>query len=112
MRVGKWHKLGPESHVSIASLVERILALAMEIWNHVCGPFWPDFAVFGIVGHIGITISPWGMGSSDEQQAASVTANNNPGHGTKGDIKGYESRLGASISPRLPTLDGPPRRPI
>ena len=31
MRVGKWHKFGPKSHVSIASLVERILAVAMEI---------------------------------------------------------------------------------
>ena len=46
MRVGKWHILGPKSHVSIASLVERILAVAMEIWNHECGPFWPNFAVF------------------------------------------------------------------
>ena len=34
MRDGKWHILGPKSHVSIASLVERILAVAMEIWNH------------------------------------------------------------------------------
>ena len=39
MRVGKWHILGPKSHMSIASLVERILAVAMEIWNHECGPF-------------------------------------------------------------------------
>ena len=39
MRVGKWHILGHKSHVSIASLVERILAVAMEIWNHECGPF-------------------------------------------------------------------------
>ena len=64
MRDGKWHILGPKSHVSIASLVERILAVAMEIWNHECGPFWPNFAVFAIVCHIGITISPWGTGSS------------------------------------------------
>ena len=48
----------------------------------------------------------------DEQQAASVTASHNPGHGTRGDIKGCESRLGASISPRFLTLDGCPRRPI
>ena len=27
MRVGKWHTLEPKSHVSIASLVERILAM-------------------------------------------------------------------------------------
>ena len=33
MRVGKWHIVGPKSHVSPASLVERILAVAMEIWN-------------------------------------------------------------------------------
>ena len=46
MRVGKWHILGPKSHVSIASLVGWILAVAMDIWNHECGPFWPDFAVF------------------------------------------------------------------
>ena len=66
MRVGKRHILGPKSHVSIASLVERILAVAIEIWNHECGPFWPYFAVFAIVCHIGITISPWGTGSSQE----------------------------------------------
>ena len=64
MRVGKWYILGPKSHMSIAPLVERILAVAMEIWNHECGPFWPNFAVFAIVCHIGITISPWGTGSS------------------------------------------------
>ena len=69
MRDGKWHILGPKSHVCIASLVERILAVAMEIWNHECGPFWPNFAVFAIVCHIGITISPWGTGSSQERRA-------------------------------------------
>ena len=69
MRVGKRHILGPKSHVSIASLVERILAVVMEIWNHECGPFWPYFAVFAIVCHIGITISPWGTGSSQEGRA-------------------------------------------
>ena len=69
MRVGKWHILGPKSHVSIASLVERILDVAMEIWNHECGPFWPDFAVFAIVCHIGITISPLGTRSSHEEIA-------------------------------------------
>ena len=55
-RVGKWHILGPKSHVSIASLVGRILAVAMEIWSHVCGPFWPNLAVFAIVCHIGTGI--------------------------------------------------------
>ena len=64
MRVGKRHILGPKSHMSIASLVERILAVAMEIWNHECGPFWPNFAFFAIVCHIGTTISPWGTESS------------------------------------------------
>ena len=44
--------------------LERTLAVAMEIWNHECGPFWPNFAVFAIVCHIGITISPWGTESS------------------------------------------------
>ena len=66
MRVGKWHILGPKSHVSLASLVERILAVAMEIWNHDCRPFWLYFAVFAMVCHIGITISPWGTESSQE----------------------------------------------
>ena len=168
MRVGKRHILGPESHVSIASWVERILAVAVEIWNHEYGPFWPNFPVFAIVYHIGTTIGPWGTGSSqerranivaydqglntiefricssgssgviqpigaihdlprctaccflphprvhplDEQQAASVTASQNQGHGTKGEIKGCESGLGVSMSPRIPTLDGRPRRPI
>ena len=69
MRVGKWHILGPKSHMSLASLVERILAVAMEIWNHECGPFWPYFAVFAIVCHIGITISPWGTGCSQKKGA-------------------------------------------
>ena len=69
MRVGKWHILGPKSHVFISVLVRRILAVAMEIWNHECGPFWPYFAVFAIVCHIGITISPWGTGSSQKGRA-------------------------------------------
>ena len=72
MRVGKRHILGPTSHVSIASLVERILAVAIEIWNHECGPFWPNFVVFAIVCHIGTTISPWGTRSSQEGSAIIV----------------------------------------
>ena len=48
MRVGKRHISEPKSHVSKTSLVEKILAVAMEIWNHGCGPFWPNFAVFAI----------------------------------------------------------------
>ena len=58
MRVGKWHRLGRKSHAFIASLVGWILAVAMEIWNHECGPFWPKFAVCAIVCHVGTTISP------------------------------------------------------
>ena len=69
MRVGKRHIFGPMSDVSIASLVERILDVAMEIWNHECGPFWPNFTVFAIVCHIGTTISPWGTGSSQKEGA-------------------------------------------
>ena len=65
MRVGKWHILGPKSHVSIALLVGRIFAVAMDIWNHECGP---NFPVFAIVYHIGTTISPWGTGSSQEER--------------------------------------------
>ena len=66
MTVGRRHILEPRSNVSIASLVGRIFAVAMEIWNHECGPFWPNFAVFPIVCHVGATISPWGKGSSQE----------------------------------------------
>ena len=72
MRVGKRHILGPKSHMSIAFLVERILAVAMEIWNHECGPFWPNLAVFAIVCRIGITIPPWGTGSSQGGRAIIV----------------------------------------
>ena len=75
MRVGKRNILGPKSHVSIASLVERILAVAMEIWNHECGPFWPKFPVFAIVYHIGTTISPWGTRSSQKEKANIVAYN-------------------------------------
>ena len=72
MRVGKLHILGPKHHVSIASLVGRILAMAMEIWNHECGPFWPNFAVFAIVCHIGTTISQLGKGPSQDEVAIIV----------------------------------------
>ena len=72
MRVGKWHILGPKSHVSLASVVGRILAVAMETWNHECGPFWPNFAVFAIVCHIETTICPWGKGPSQEWRTTIV----------------------------------------
>ena len=68
-RVGKWHILVPKSHVSIASLIGRILAAVMEIWDRECGPLRPNFVVFAIMGHIGITISPWGEGPSEEGRA-------------------------------------------
>ena len=74
MRVGKRRILGPKSHVSIASLVEKILAVAMETWNHECGPFWLNFAVFAIVCHIGTSISPWGTGSSQDLASANIVA--------------------------------------
>ena len=67
MRSGKRHILGPRYHMSRASLVERILTVALEIWNHECGPFWPNFAVFAIVCHIETTISSWGTGSSQNE---------------------------------------------
>ena len=67
MRVGKRQILGPKFHVSRASVVEAILTVAMEIWNHDCRPFLPNFAFFAIVCHIGTTISPWGTGSSQEK---------------------------------------------
>ena len=69
MTVGKRHTLGPKSHVSIASLVGKILAVATEIWNHECGPFWPNIPVFSIICHVGATISPWGTESSQEEKA-------------------------------------------
>ena len=72
MRVGKWHILGPTSHVSLATLAGKILAVAMETWNHECGPFWLNFAVFAIVCHIGTTISPWGKGPSQREMAIIV----------------------------------------
>ena len=46
--------------------------MAMEIWNHECRPFWPNFPVFAVVYHIGTTISPWGTGSSQEGRAIIV----------------------------------------
>ena len=72
MRVGKWHILGTKSHAFIASLIGWILAVGMEVWNHECGPFGPNLAVFAIVCHIYITISPWGTESSQEGEAIIV----------------------------------------
>ena len=57
------HILGPQSHVSIATLVRSLLVITMEIWCCECGPFQPIFTVFAILGQIGNTISPWGKGT-------------------------------------------------
>ena len=54
------HMWGNKSHVPIAPLARLLLAMAMEIGNHECGPFQPNFAVFAILGHAGNTRSPWG----------------------------------------------------
>ena len=78
MKIGKRHISGPKSHVSLASLLERILAVALEIWNHECGPFWPNFAVFAIVRHFGTTISPWGRKPSQSQIVVAYDQGLNP----------------------------------
>ena len=41
-----------------------------------------------------------------------MTASHNPGHGTREDIRGRDSRLGETKSQTFSTLDGRPRRPI
>ena len=58
------HISGPKSHVSIAFLIRLLLALELKIWDRECLPFWPNFAVFSIIGQVGNTISPWGKGPS------------------------------------------------
>ena len=50
------HTLGLESHVSLAILVRFLLAGTTEIWDHVCGPFWPIFVFSDIFGQVGNTI--------------------------------------------------------
>ena len=64
--------LGPKSHVSLATLVALLLAMTMEIWDHLCGPFRRIFAVFAILGQVGNAISPWGKGSSQKPVTAVV----------------------------------------
>ena len=44
------HILGPKSHVSIATLVEFLLAITMKICDLECGLFQRMFAVFPILG--------------------------------------------------------------
>ena len=46
--------------------------MAMQMWNHEGGPFWPNFPFFAIVCHIGTTTSPWGTESSHEKKAIIV----------------------------------------
>ena len=72
MGVGKWHILGPEAHVSIASLVGRILARAWRYGPVSAGRFGQILLFFAIVCHIGTTISPWGTGSSRKGRAIIV----------------------------------------
>ena len=93
MSVGKWHILGSKSHVFLTSLVGRILAVAIEIWNQECGPFWPNFAVFAIVCHIGTTISPWRKGPSQKEGAIIVAFDRG--------LNTIEFRICSSGSPRV-----------
>ena len=46
--------------------------MAMAIWNHECGPFRPNFAVFAIVCRIGTAISAWGKRPSRKGSAIFV----------------------------------------
>ena len=46
--------------------------MTTEIWNHECGPIWPNYAVFAIVCHIGTTKSPWSRGPIQEKNAIIV----------------------------------------
>ena len=66
------HILGPKSYVFLAILVRLLDAIAMEIWNRECVPFRPNLAVFAILGVVGITISSWGKGRSQEGRAILV----------------------------------------
>ena len=61
------HILGPESHVLFPTLVGLLLAITMEVWNRERGPFWPNFAVFAILGQVENDISPWGRRPSQTE---------------------------------------------
>ena len=93
--------------MSIASLVGSILAMAMEIWNHECGVFWPNLAVFAIVCHIGTTISPWGKGPSQEEVAIIVA--DDQGLNTL-EFRVCSSDPSADIQLLVPSM-GPPNAP-
>ena len=58
------HTSSPKSHVSIAILIRLLLAMAMEVCDRGCGPFRPNVTVFGILGQVVNTTSPWGKGPS------------------------------------------------
>ena len=61
------HILGPKSHVSTATLVRLLLAMAMEIWDRECGAFPPIFGVSVILGQVGNTTSQWGKRPSQKE---------------------------------------------
>ena len=65
--VGKWHILGPKSHVSMAILVGLLLAVVIEILDCECRPVRHNFAVFAIQGHVRNTTSPCGKGPSNRK---------------------------------------------
>ena len=66
------HILGPTSHVSVALFLRLLLAMVMEILDRDCGPFWPNFAVFAVLGNVGNTIPSWGKRPSLEGRAVLV----------------------------------------
>ena len=85
----------PFSRKSARKLFRRSRDL-MVLKDHEFGrnPTFPPYAFHPWPFHAGISFC---IGKPhpcvhplDEQQAASVTASHNPGHGTKGDIKGCE----------------------
>ena len=61
------HILGPNSHVSIATLARRLLPMGIETWDRECGPFQRNFALFGISGQVGNTIGPCSKGPSQKK---------------------------------------------
>ena len=71
-RAGMGHILGPQSQVSTAFSVRLLLTMVMEIWHHECGPFWPNFTVFAILGQVGNAKCPWRKGPSQEGRAILV----------------------------------------
>ena len=56
------HVLAHKCHVFIPCLLRFPLDVGLEILNHECSPFWPNFVIFPISGHIGIFISLYAPG--------------------------------------------------